>query len=362
MSQVERSRKGRFLFALLAFVVGSGLSVPAAGQGEGEAPDGEEQKSEESSESTAPSSKQELSEEKRQEYETHLQTGKQAYASGDPEKAFRNLKAAHDIYPKPSILFNLGLISEKQGNLERAAKYYREFVGSPGVDLEARKRGSERLSAVNQILKATDKEKTETQKTDLQPALEAMSTGAEETDPAEEGSGERETGTASREGDAAEGGSSESGEPAPGTASGQQGQTGAGPTPAAAGAGNPRPQVDYNWPIYLSYGSGVAFLSGGVVTLALTQDRTDKARKAGSESERSSLEQEASMYKTSTVALFAGGAGLAALGSYFVIRKSGQAASSSEKQARRDLSVDSLGVAVGPDGSSFGAHLSVDFD
>ena len=125
--------------------------------------------------------KSEMAEAERERYENLLEEGKAAYSAKNFEKAFEKLKGAHDLHPKSSILFNLGLISEKQGKLERASKYYQKFVEAPDVSLEARQRASERMAAVNEILNASGEGgKTETQKTNLMPALEAISTKVDE--------------------------------------------------------------------------------------------------------------------------------------------------------------------------------------
>lgn len=302
-------------------------------------------------------SKSDLPDQERKEYTKHLKKGKRAYAEEDLETAFRELKTAHDIYAKPSILFNLGLISEKQGELERAAKYYREFIGSPGIGLEKRKRASERLAAVREILDATGEEReqkkaeTKDEKTDLMRIHDEAISAADN----EETSGSStEEPTGSADSSSSAGDSESTG--AVGT--GSPGGTGGG------AADTSRPRVDYNWPIYTSYGVGVASLVGGVVSLELMNDRIEKAKAAGTNSEDAprhlKYERQASTFATTSLGLFVGGGALVGLGTYFVVRKSAQAERQQQKAAEaRGPTAPQFSLSVGKEYS--GVRMSLSF-
>lgn len=327
----------------LVVVVGLLIGFPSTG-----AAQEEEEKTE------VEKSAEEMTEAERQKYQQLLKSGKSEYASKNFEKAFEQLKAAHDIHPKPSILFNLALISEKQGKLERASEYYGKFIEAPDVSLKARKRASERMAAVNDILsKSGDEGEAPAQTTDLMPALEAMNTEVDEgvtgsPDSGEEQAEETTGGEESAEGEEGTAGADQSTVPS---------GTGAGPGTQTA---EEPPQVDYDWPVYASFGAGTAALTAGVVTLAMTNDRIDKAKAAGRSVEdrdqHVKYEDEASTYASVTAGLFAGGTVLVGLGSFFVIQQS----SAVERQPRADEgSKPDVSVSVGEEYT--GAQLSIDF-
>ncbi|MCX4246672.1 tetratricopeptide repeat protein [Paraliomyxa miuraensis] len=62
---------------------------------------------------------------------------------------------AYELQPEPNYLFNIGRIYEESGNLEKAVEYYERFVKEPGVPLEARERGLERLRVLRAIIEET---------------------------------------------------------------------------------------------------------------------------------------------------------------------------------------------------------------
>lgn len=325
----------------LVLVVGLVIGLPSAGAGQ------EEKTAVEKSAET-------MTEAERQKYQQLLQSGKSEYASKNFEKAFEQLKAAHDIHPKPSILFNLALISEKQGKLKRASEYYGKFIEAPDVSLKARKRASERMAAVNDILsKSGDEGEAPAQTTDLMPALEAMNTEVDEGVSGSPESGGVEATETTAEDDspgAEEGGATTDQSTVPsGTGAGPGTQTSQRP-----------PRVDYDWPVYASFGAGTAALTAGVVTLAMTNDRIDKAKAAGESAEgqdqHAKYEDEASTYANMTIGLFTGGAVLVGLGSYFVIQQS----SAVERQSQSDHG-STIDVSVSAGEEYTGAQLSVDF-
>ena len=61
------------------------------------------------------------------------------------DEAVELFEQAYALQPEPNYLFNIGRIREEQGNLESAVEYYERFVKEPGVPLEAREKGLERL-------------------------------------------------------------------------------------------------------------------------------------------------------------------------------------------------------------------------
>lgn len=313
-------------------VVGLLVGLPAIGQAQDE----------------GGASVESLSDAERQEYTKLLNEGKKAYSNKNFEEAFGKLKRAHAIHPKPSILFNLALISEKQGELEQASDYYKKFIEAPEVGLESRQRASERMAAVNDILSKSGDGEAPKQTTDLMPALEAMNTDVDEASSetesveasSEEESESKEEMAASETADDDEGGDEGSSES------------------DASGGGD----VELTWPVYAAYGVGTAAIAGGVVTLAMTNDRIDKAKRAGAQFESRNdhirYEQEASTYASTTAALFIGGVSMLGLGTYFLVRKNSMV-ERDKTAAREESGTPDVSISVGEEYT--GAQLSVDF-
>lgn len=71
------------------------------------------------------------------------------------DEAAALFEQAYDLQPEPNYLFNIGRIYEESGNLEKSVEYYERFVKEPGVPLEARERGVERLRVLRAVLEET---------------------------------------------------------------------------------------------------------------------------------------------------------------------------------------------------------------
>lgn len=71
------------------------------------------------------------------------------------DEAAALFEQAYDLQPEPNYLFNIGRIYEESGNLAKSVEYYERFVKEPGVPLEARERGLERLRVLRAILEET---------------------------------------------------------------------------------------------------------------------------------------------------------------------------------------------------------------
>lgn len=283
---------------------------PAEAKPEGEAKPADkaaDAAGEAAAQATAAKTEAELTPDQRAKYDEHLKAGKKAYANQDFDTAFNQLNAAYGIVAKPSILFNLALISEKGGALERARDHYQKYMAAPGVSLENRKRAAERLAAVQEILatsNSADEARAKSQVTDLLPALEAMgieSMPEENTEVAKTG----------------------------GETNGQTDKTAqtdkTEPDNTLEAPAKTTPDVKYTWPVYAAFGTATAALAGGVVMVAMTNKRIEEGKTAGREGDDAGLaqaEEDASLYATSAAGLFAGGAVLAIVGSYFVVRNS----------------------------------------
>lgn len=273
-----------------------------------------------------------------QRYKRHLEAGVQAYKNKNFEKALEQLQIAYDIQPRASILFNMGLISEKKGDLEAAAGYFRQFIGAPDVGLEARKRASERLAVINEILDQQDE--SQGQMTNLMPALEAMNADLEEMRPASEvdSAEEEETEAAAADDE-------------PDEAVVQEEEAQEVPEKETDVTFAADEDIDYGWGPYVAFTVGTASLVGGAVAIALYNDRVDKASNTPESALHRQYEREASDYLNLSAGMFAAGGVLIGLGTYFVVAEQAEAAKKDDD--------GSTSVAVGAD--FLGVNYSLDF-
>jgi hypothetical protein len=88
-----------------------------------------------------------------EEFQALLDAGKERYGEGDFAGALELFEQAYAVDPRPKLLFNMGLVCERLGELEKAVAYYEEFVGAGGdIPLELRARGQERLQVLRPIV------------------------------------------------------------------------------------------------------------------------------------------------------------------------------------------------------------------
>lgn len=128
-------------FVSIAFVV---LFAPVSTLAEDSGTDKSNQ-SEQKRQATAGQQKQEP-------FKKHLKKGKKHYSNKEYDRALEAFEKAYDIRQKSNLLYNMGLVAEKGGHLEKAVKYYEKFVVSPGVELDLRERVNDRLKVLRDIL------------------------------------------------------------------------------------------------------------------------------------------------------------------------------------------------------------------
>lgn len=96
-----------------------------------------------------------LSEEKRaQLHDQDVEQAKVLYKEGKFQESLELFERAYLLKEDPKLLFNMGIISERLGNLKDAVDYYDKFVLSPGLGLKARSKGQERLEVLRPIVDA----------------------------------------------------------------------------------------------------------------------------------------------------------------------------------------------------------------
>lgn len=140
----------------------------------------------------------ELSPAEKKQFQTHVEKGKKAFSVDDYEEALEHFEKAYDLKPTPNLLFNMGLVAEQAGNLEEALERYEEFVVSPGVSLNLRKKAQKRIEALEPIVEdqQAKEQKSEEKKGSAPEELADSEKGgkkdekkADETDTEESGSG-----------------------------------------------------------------------------------------------------------------------------------------------------------------------------
>jgi tetratricopeptide (TPR) repeat protein len=81
---------------------------------------------------------------------------------------------AYALQPEPNYLFNIGRIYEESGNLEQSVEFYERFVKQPGVPLDARERGLERLRVLRAILEETAPRQPKPDESEPEPEPEPL--------------------------------------------------------------------------------------------------------------------------------------------------------------------------------------------
>lgn len=168
-----------------------GISGTALAQSDGADTESEDEREE-----------KELSDAEKKKFQRLVQEGRKAFEQKEWEASLEAFEQAYEIKPSANLLFNMGLVAEKAGNLGKAVEYYDKFVNSPGIKLELRKKAHKRLEDLEPIVEDSDREKrTE----DERPEDQELETS--ETEAAAKSSDKEETGEddeASDSGDAAD--------------------------------------------------------------------------------------------------------------------------------------------------------------
>jgi tetratricopeptide (TPR) repeat protein len=88
------------------------------------------------------------------------------------DEAVALFEQAYELQPEPNYLFNIGRIYEESGNLAKSVEFYERFVKEPGVPLDARERGLERLRVLRAIIEETAPEPEPEPEPEVEPEPE----------------------------------------------------------------------------------------------------------------------------------------------------------------------------------------------
>lgn len=91
------------------------------------------------------------------------------FSAEDFDGAIELFEQAYALDAQANYLFNIGRVHEERGDLAAAVDYYQRFVGSKGVDLEARQNATARLKVLSQALEALEPETQPEQTTETEP-------------------------------------------------------------------------------------------------------------------------------------------------------------------------------------------------
>jgi tetratricopeptide (TPR) repeat protein len=238
-----------------------------------------------------PSTDQELSDEQQKKFDKLVKTGKRHFAQNNYEQALERFEKAYEIKRSSNLLFNMGLVAEKSGDLETALDYYKTFVVSPNVSLDLRDKAQKRIKVIEPIVEdqLEDKKKAE-QRAEEEPESLAETEGTK----GDSGDSTSDTDT----GETAEGGGS--------------------------GVGG-----------LLLTGGGVAAIGGGVAFTLLSQQAKNTFETASSVDKRRSAQQSAYVNQWIGSGLLVAGVGAATGGIVMLLSQQNGKADSSSKAALR---------------------------
>jgi tetratricopeptide (TPR) repeat protein len=112
-------------------------------------------------EDSASGGSDDLSDAEQKKFDKLVQEARLAYSKKRWDEALKKFEQAYAIKSSTNLLFNMGLISEKSGNLGKAVEYYEKFVSAPGISLDMRKKVQERLEVLQPIVDNEEKKKKE---------------------------------------------------------------------------------------------------------------------------------------------------------------------------------------------------------
>ncbi len=256
------------------------------------------------------SEEQELDQEQQEKFKKLVDQGKVHFAQNNYEKALAEFEKAYDIKQSPNLLFNMGLVAEKSGNLSRALDYYKTFVVSPEVSLDLRDKAQKRIKVLEPIVEDQQEDEQE---------REAKKEAAEEDEP--ESLAETDDATDPEEGSGSDGSAEEP--PDKREVDDQRGGS------AVGGL--------------LLTGGGVAAIGGGVVFTLLGEQAHSRFGTGETPAERRATQQAALRNQWMATGLFAGGLGAATGGIIMLLNRTGGDQSSSTA-LRPSLGPDFAGV------------------
>ncbi|MBL4685382.1 MAG: tetratricopeptide repeat protein [Nannocystaceae bacterium] len=96
------------------------------------------------------------------------------FSAEDFDGAIELFEQAYALDAQANYLFNIGRVYEERGDLAAAVDCYQRFVGSKGVDLEARQNATARLKVLRQALEALQPETQPEQAAETETETETL--------------------------------------------------------------------------------------------------------------------------------------------------------------------------------------------
>lgn len=272
-------------------------------------------------------------------FRTLVSRAQAQYKKGNYDAALSDFETAYEFKSTPALLYNMGLVAEKAGKLQRASDYYRDFVLSSDVKLATRKRVAKRLKVIRGILEDSGAGGGETsssggQVTDLTSELQSMEGDLEQIEdvpvdaeadvaPVEETAPVERAETDTQEDDADSDAGGYNFDASPGDSEQDQQASGETDAPIADDSSGDAEQeseeeveMQYNvgWPAYTVFGGAALSVLGGVGFLSAAKSAEFNA----DEENDPDLEAQAETYSAVSTSLFVAGAALTGVGIFLL--------------------------------------------
>jgi hypothetical protein len=115
-------------------------------------------------------------------FEAHVSRAREFYANEEYDKALEQFEQAYEIKQSANLLFNMGLVNERMGNLKQALTYYEKFAVSSGIELEMRKKAKERIKVVESLVEESSGDSEESTDEETTPPDRESPEGLAESD------------------------------------------------------------------------------------------------------------------------------------------------------------------------------------
>ncbi|MFB6262791.1 MAG: tol-pal system YbgF family protein [Bradymonadaceae bacterium] len=109
-----------------------------------------------------------------------VKQGTRHYRREEYEAAREAFERAYNLRKEPNLLYNIGLLNEKLGNLRTALEHYRKFVDAEGASMANRKKAQQRINVLEPMVDGSNDSRTAESTTSADPSTQ--SAGPEPSD------------------------------------------------------------------------------------------------------------------------------------------------------------------------------------